>query len=220
MISIAGFAMTFDVGATTRTLDLYIDYKSPYAYLAKDLAYDLARDTGVVIDWLPYTLDVPAYLGSATVAEDGTILEQNRNAHQWRRVRYAYMDARREANRRGLTLRGPRKIFDSTLANIGLLYAKAENVFRAYNDTVFTRFWARELDIEDRGAIATILRNVGADVAGFDAFVDGAGRSELLRIQTTAENAGVFGVPTFVLDGELFWGREHLPRLREMLTAA
>ena len=42
--------MTSDVGATTRTLDLYIDYKSPYAYLAKDLAYDLARDTGVVID--------------------------------------------------------------------------------------------------------------------------------------------------------------------------
>ena len=68
--------MTFDVEATTRTLELYIDYKSPYAYLAKDLAYDLARDTGVVIDWLPYTLDVPAYLGSATVAEDGTILEQ------------------------------------------------------------------------------------------------------------------------------------------------
>src|SRR5207244_13191234 len=64
------------------------------------------------------------------------------------------------------TRRSSDLIFDSTLANIGLLYAKAENVFRAYNDTVFTRFWARELDIEDRGAIATILRNVGADVAG------------------------------------------------------
>jgi len=38
----------------------------------------------------------------------------------------------------------------------------------------------------------------------FDAFVDGEGRSELLRIQTDAEAAGVFGVPTFVLDGELF----------------
>lgn len=130
------------------------------------------------------------------------------------------MDARRDANRRGLTLRGPRKIFDSTLANIGLLHAKAEHVFRAYNDAVFTRFWARDLDIEDRAAIAAVLRDAGADVAGFDAFVDGAGRSELLRIQKAAEDAGVFGVPTFVVDGELFWGREHLPRLREMLTAS
>ena len=49
-----------DVPMRPSTLALYIDYKSPYAYLAKDLAYDLARDTGVAIDWLPYTLDVPA----------------------------------------------------------------------------------------------------------------------------------------------------------------
>src|SRR5262249_26879148 len=60
----------------TKTLKLYIDYKSPYAYLAKDPAYDLARDTGVVIDWLPYTLDIPAYLGSARVDAEGRILEQ------------------------------------------------------------------------------------------------------------------------------------------------
>jgi len=219
VLAIAVSAIRSAVASTTPTLTLYIDYKSPYAYLAKDLAYDLARDIDVAIDWLPYTLDVPAFLGSAIVDADGTVLEQNRNAHQWRRVRYAYMDARREANRRGLTLRGPRKVFDSSVANIGLLFAKRQDVFRAYNDAVFARFWTRELDIEDRAAMTAVLRNVGADVTGFDAFVDGEGRSQLLRIQADAETAGVFGVPTFVLDGELFWGREHLPRLREILTA-
>lgn len=202
------------------TLKLYIDYKSPYAYLAKDPAYDLARDTGVAIDWLPYTLDIPAFLGSAAVDASGVVVEQNRNAHQWRRVRYSYMDVRREANRRGLTIRGPRKVFDSTLANIGLLFAKRHNVFRAYNDTVFERFWTHELDIEDRSAMTEVLRCAGADVSGFDAFANGEGRDELLRIQETAEAAGVFGVPSFLLDnGELFWGREHLPRLREILSA-
>ena len=109
-----------------RTIKLYSDYKSPYAYLAKDLAYELERDTGVRVDWLPYTLDIPAYLGSAKVDAHGNVLEENRNAHQWRRVKYSYMDCRREANRRGLTIRGPRKIFDSSLANIGLLYAKRQ----------------------------------------------------------------------------------------------
>jgi 2-hydroxychromene-2-carboxylate isomerase len=204
----------------TTTLKLYIDYKSPYAYLAKDPAYELERDTGAMIDWLPYTLDIPAFLGSAAVDAKGAVIEESRNAHQWRRVRYSYMDVRREANRRGLTIRGPRKVFDSTLANIGLLFAKRQNVFRAYNDTVFRRFWTHELDIEDRGAMTDVLRGVGADVSGFAAFVDGGGRDELLRIQQDAEGAGVFGVPSFLLEsGELFWGREHLPRLREILSA-
>jgi 2-hydroxychromene-2-carboxylate isomerase len=30
---------------------------------------------------------------------------------------------------------------------------------------------------------------------------------------------GVFGVPTFVVNGELFWGREHLPSIRDMVVA-
>ena len=46
-----------------------------------------------------------------------------------------------------------------------------------------------------------------------------AGYEDLERICREAEAAGVFGVPSFVLDGELFWGREHLPDIREMLTA-
>src|SRR5947208_2472666 len=110
-----------------RTLKLFIDYKSPYAYLAKDLAYRLEGDTGVAIEWLPYILDIPAYLGSAKVDTERRVLEQDRNAHQWRRVRYSYMDVRREANRIGLTIRGTQKIWDSSLAGIGLLYARRYN---------------------------------------------------------------------------------------------
>jgi 2-hydroxychromene-2-carboxylate isomerase len=201
-----------------RTLKLYIDYKSPYAYLAKDPAYRLERDTGVAIDWLPYVLDIPAYLGSATVDGEGRVLEENRNAHQWRRVKYSYMDVRREANRVGLTIRGTRKIWDSSLAGIGLLWARRHKVWRAYNDEVFERFWKHELDIEDPAALADVLKRAGADVAGFDAYLAGDGRQELVSVQTDAESKGVFGVPSFLLpDGDLYWGREHLARLREML---
>lgn len=203
-----------------RTLTLYIDYKSPYAYLAKDPAYQLAHDTGVTIDWLPYILDIPAYLGSARVDSEGRVLEQDRNAHQWRRVKYSYRDVRREANRVGLTIRGTQKIWDSSLAGIGLLYAKRHGVFRAYNDEVFSRFWKRELDIENPAALEDVLRRAGADTAGFAAFLAGEGRGELHDVQAFAENQGVFGVPSFLLpDGELYWGREHLLRLREILAA-
>jgi 2-hydroxychromene-2-carboxylate isomerase len=202
-----------------RIVRLYSDYKSPYAYLAKDPAYDLERDTGVELDWLPYTLDIPAYLGSAKVDAEGRVLEQDRNGHQWRRVKYSYMDCRREANRRGLTIRGPKKIFDSSLANIGLLYAKTQGVQRAYNDAVFDRFWKRELDIEDPDALAMVLGACGADEKGFSTYVRERGRHRLEEIQREAEAAGVFGVPSFLLcDGDLYWGREHLPRLRELLA--
>ena len=202
-----------------RTIRVYSDYKSPYAYLAKDLAYELERDTGVVLDWLPYTLDIPAYLGSAQVDASGNVLAESRNAHQWRRVKYSYMDCRREANRRGLTIRGPRKIFDSSLANIGMLYARRQGVLRPYHDRVFERFWKRELDIESPEALAALLRECGGDSTEFATFLGGEGRRELDAIRVEAEAAGVFGVPSFLLDdGDLYWGREHLPRIRDLLS--
>ena len=49
------------------------------------------------------------------------------------------------------------KIFDSSLAAIGMLYAKSHDVFRKYNDLVFYLFWKRALDIENREAIRTVL---------------------------------------------------------------
>ena len=185
---------------TRRTIKVYSDYKSPYAYLAKDLAYDLESETGVRLDWLPYTLDISQFLGTARLNGHGKIIEQNRNAHQWRRVKYSYMDCRREAARRGLVIRGPQKIWDSSLANIGMLYAKQSGVFRAYHDRVFERFWRRELDIDDVSVLTAVLQECGADSAGFASFAAGDGRRQLLEIQQEAEAAGVFGVTSFLLD--------------------
>jgi 2-hydroxychromene-2-carboxylate isomerase len=63
------------------------------------------------------------------------------------------------------------------------------------------------------------LAEAGADPAGFPDYSAGPGRAELDGICHAAEAIGVFGVPTFVLAGEIFWGREHLPDIREMLGA-
>jgi len=208
--------------AQPRTVTAYIDYKSPYAYLAKDLAYELERDFAVRVDWLPYVLDIPSFLGSARVDDSGRVIEEERNAHQWRRVRYSYMDCRRQARKRGLVIRGPQKIWDSALAACGMLYAKRQGdaVLRRYNHLIFERFWKRELDIEDPDVIGAMLAESGANTTGFSAYSAGEGRGELDRICRAAEAIGVFGVPSFVVDGELFWGREHLPDIRAMLATA
>jgi 2-hydroxychromene-2-carboxylate isomerase len=201
------------------TITIYSDYKSPYAFLAKDLVYALARETGVSIAWRPYVLNIPLYLGSASVDEAGNVLEANRNAHQWRRVRYSYMDCRRQARKRGLVIRGTRKIFDSAPAAAGMLYAQqaGDAVFHHYHDTVFTRFWARELDIEDVAALTGVLSEAGADGGEFREFLP-RGLEQVAAISQAAEAEGIFGVPSFVVDGELFWGSEHLPDIRALLT--
>ena len=196
----------------------YFDYKSPYAFLAQAPSFELAQDTGVNIEWRPYTLQIEKYLGQAELDASGQDTRGTRNDHQWRRVRYSYMDCRREANRRGLTIRGPRKIFDSSIAHVGFLFVQERGDFRPFHMAVFERFWRRELDIENVAVLRALVTEFGFDGADFVDYLEGVGRNRYERLQHEAEEAGVFGVPSYVIDGELFWGLERLARVREKLT--
>jgi 2-hydroxychromene-2-carboxylate isomerase len=101
-----------------------------------------------------------------------------------------------------------------------MLWAKRQGKgqFRAYHDRVFERFWRRELDIENPASIAAVLFEVDADTTGFSSYLTGEGRIEHDTIRESAEAAGVFGVPSLIVEGELFWGREHLAEIREKLA--
>ena len=109
------------------TIDVYIDFKSPYAYLAIEPSINFAKENKLNINWLPYVLEIPDYLGSAKVDANGKVIESNRNDHQWRRVKYSYMDCRRYANTRNITVRGPQKIWNTKLISIALLWTKINN---------------------------------------------------------------------------------------------
>jgi 2-hydroxychromene-2-carboxylate isomerase len=190
-------------------LIVYFDYKSPYAFLAVQPARGLAAAFGLAIDWRPYTLEIPQFLGAVAT----------RNDHQWRRVRYSYMDARRLANERGLTVRGPQKIFDSRLAHIGALFAQQAGVFDRYHDLVFERFFRRELNIEVSAALEATLAEAGAaDPGAFADFAAGAGEERYRAVRAAAEDLGVFGVPSFVVGGEVFWGSDRVEMTRNALA--
>ena len=194
------------------TLPVYMDYKSPYAYLALDPARALASEFGLAIDWRPYSLQIHEYLGDVG----------DRNAHQWRRVKYSYMDARRLANERGLIVRGPQKLFDSTVSHIGMLFAKeaGSDVVERYHDIVFEGFFKRELDIEIEEQVTAALAKAGAPAGDFEDFLHGPGPAMLDSVLKDAEDRiGVFGVPTFVVDDEIFWGGDRIDQVRRRLTA-
>jgi 2-hydroxychromene-2-carboxylate isomerase len=199
---------------------VYIDLKSPYAYLAIDPTRAMAAAAGVPIDWRPFTLDIPSYLGSAKLDRGGEVREQKRTAQQWGGVRYSYMDARRYANLTGKTVRGTTKIWDSSQAGISMLWAKQQGseVFDRFLDAAYPRFWRRELDIDDVDVLEEVLSASGVGVDGFRAYLDGTGRLEHDQMNRQAFDAGVFGVPTYLAEDEMWFGREHLPRVSWLLT--
>lgn len=192
----------------SRTVRVYTDYKSPYAFVADAPTWKLEEEFDVQLEWLPYTLQIAGYLGSV----------EDRTAHQWRRVRYAYMDARRFANQQNLTLRGPKKIFSAYYASAGMLFAQRAGIFRPYHETVFRRFWSHELDVDSVEDIRGVIESLGGDGTAFVAYAEDGGREEHERIFREAEGIGVFGVPIYVLDGELFWGGDRLPLLKDRLS--
>lgn len=204
---------------TDTSLTVYIDFKSPYAYLAIEPTRQLARELGITIDWLPFVLDIPSYLGSASLGSTGEVAQQSRSENQWSKVKYAYYDCRRYANLRGITLRGTVKIWDTNLAAIAMLWAKRQgtDVLQAFIDGIYEPFWKRELDVEDYPAIERVLAAAGANTDGFRDYACGAGARENERIQRDAFDRGIFGVPTYVLGEQTYFGREHLPRIRWQL---
>ena len=192
---------------TKTRVRIYTDYKSPYAFVANSRLFELEDKHSVELEWLPYTLRVAEFMGTV----------EERTPHFWRKVRYAYMDARRFANAQGLVMKGPRRIYHAFYASAGMLFAQRHGFFRPYHDTVFRRFWSHDLDIDDVAAIAGVVASVGGSARDFAAFVEGPARAEHDRIIDEAEALGVFGVPTMVLNGELFWGGDRIDMLIERI---
>src|SRR5690242_4060155 len=186
---------------------IYTDYKSPFAYIANKRLFEIEGGMGVELEWLPYTLRIPEFMGAV----------EERTPHLWRKVRYSYMDARRLANAQGLTIKGPRRIYDGFYASAGMLFAQRNGFFRRYHETVFRKFWTHELDVDELAEVSDVIATLGGSAGAFEAYVNGPARAEHDRIIDDAEILGVFGVPTMVFNGELFWGTDRIDMLVERI---
>jgi 2-hydroxychromene-2-carboxylate isomerase len=98
-----------------------------------------------------------------------------------------------------------------------MLFAQRHGYFRPYHDTVFRRFWSHDLEIDDLQAISGVIASVGGSAGDFEAYAEGPGRAEHEHIINDAEALGVFGVPTMVFNGELFWGGDRIDMLIERI---
>jgi len=193
---------------TLREIKLYFAYTSPYSYLAMQPAYGFEQSHNVRVRFIPYGVNVRKVYGPL-----------DREDADRRKVRYLYIDARRIARDRGLVIYPPKKIFSARLAFYGGLYAERNGRFRLYSNRVFERFWKQELDVESRDAISAIVSEVGLDRSEFLRYADTDARADLDACFAEADRDKIFGVPTFIVDDEPFWGEDRIEWVMRKLDA-
>ncbi len=201
-------------GAGADALPVAIDFKSPHAYLAIAPTCALADALGIAVAWEPF-LVAPARKRRPAAPDD-----DRGTRHRRLRAQYVVRDLLRYAAARGLELRGLERETDSTLAALGLLWVTRARpaLGRAYVERVFDRYWQETLEIESASALHDMLRELGAPTSGFERFAGREGRATLERVQAELREAGVFDVPAYRVEGDVFHGRQHLPMIRWLLS--
>lgn len=196
-------------------LIVYVDIKSPYAFVAIQPTLRMETELGLEFDWRPLTLDIPSYLGSAR-KKAGKVVASNRSKEQWTGVKYAYRDARRYAERQGYILKGTEKIWDSSLINTAILWVVEQDRpgLARFFDEAYPPFWRRELDVENIEVVKDTVARAGVTTQGLEDYLTGEGRDIHDHLQAQLHPAGIYGVPTYVFGDEIMFGREHLPYVR------
>jgi 2-hydroxychromene-2-carboxylate isomerase len=182
---------------------MYSDYKSPYAFLAFDPAFALEERYRVRLRWVPFQLRIKG--------------KGERSLYSEYKARYSYLDARRWAKPRGIVIRGPLKVYDTTPALIGGLLAARHGKLREFSRTVYERFFKRELELDEPASVAAVIGEHGIGAEEYREFLAGEGAEEYAAAQEEAASDHVFGVPIFVFGGEPFWGHDRLPVLEHRL---
>ena len=192
---------------TREPVKLYFDYKSPFSYLAMAPAFALPGRFEIELRWIPYLLRIKG--------------KGDRSIYSEWKVRYSYLDARRVANQRGgFMIRGPRKVYDSTPALIGGLFAQRTGCFPAYTEAVFSRFFEHRLEIDEPEAVGALIEELGGSAAAYHDYLatDGAVAFESCVAEGLRDH--IFGVPIFLFRNEPFWGQDRVPMLEARLREA
>ena len=196
-----------------RSIDYYFTSRSPWAYIGHAAVVATARRHGASIRYRPVDLD-------DVFPESGGLPLAKRHPL---RQRYRMMELQRWRDRRGLALHLHPRFwpFDSSLADRTVLaVADAGADPDPLLGRIFAGVFERELDLSDRAVLFTLLREAVHDADRVLARADG--EPCCAAYESTgpiALAAGVFGSPSYVLDGEVFWGQDRIELLDAALTS-
>jgi len=179
---------------SSRTVEFLFDYASPFAYLASELLAQKLPGIEVV--------HKPIYLRGLEPFSKGV-------PYTMPKALYVVRDYHRCAEHEGVATKLP-SVFpiNGLYAVRGAHVAMEQGQFPAYHAAMFRAAFRDDRNISSKETVLEVAREAGVDVAGR---IDAPELKERLRAETSAAEArGVFGVPSFFVGDELFWGHDRL----------
>lgn len=195
-----------------RAIEYYFTLSSPWAYLGHPALVGIAARHDVAIRYRPMPV-------RRVFDETGGLPLPKRHPV---RQRYRLVELQRWRERRGLPL-NLRPLHGSS--DIGLADRCVVALIAAGQDPDrFVRLaggalWAEDKDLADPATLAELLTAAGGPEAALSAASSPEIAARHERNLADALDAGVFGAPTYVLDGEPFWGQDRLELLDDALAA-
>jgi 2-hydroxychromene-2-carboxylate isomerase len=197
-----------------KTVRFYYSVGSRYSYLASTQVGKLERETGCEVHWRPlYSVDLYKLRGVSPF-EGKPVSGQ----YDWD---YRRRDAERWAEYYSVPYKEPRGVveFDPRLLAHACAAADALGAARPYSESMFSAIFAEGLPKIGEGECLERAEAVGLSREAFTReFASPGPARRLAETAEEAHSAGAFGVPTFVVDDEIFWGNDRLVLVRHYLN--
>ncbi len=202
----------------TTTTDLHaeflFDFGSPNAYLCHKVMPAITARSGVRFSYTPILLG-----GLFKLSNNRSPIEAYAGIPN--KMAYERLEMRRFVVRHGLKDFKFNPHFPVNTLQImrGAIGAKQLGCFDAYADAMFSAMWEKGMKMDDPAAIASVLIEAGLDA---DRLMQTAQepevKAQLVANTQAAHDRGAFGAPTFYVGDQLFFGKEHLRTVEEMLA--
>lgn len=195
--------MTASTETPHRRIEIWFDFASNYSYLSVMRIELEAANAGVSVAWRPFLLG-PIFQSFGWNTSP-FVLQKIKGDYVWR-------DMARLARKYGLPWTRPTQFpRPALLAHRIALVGADQPWIGAFCRRVMTLNFVEDRDLESPDLLADILLELGLPAADILEAAKAETNKHALRAQTeTARALGIFGAPTFFIDGEMFWGNDRL----------
>jgi 2-hydroxychromene-2-carboxylate isomerase len=198
---------------TKPAIDFIFDFGSPNAYLAWKVLPGIAARAGAEINL------IPALLGGIFKATNNRSPVEAFGEVKGK-LAYEGLETRRFVARHGLTAYRPNPHFPVNTLTImrGLIAARRLGVGDRYLETVAAAMWEEGEKMDDPAVVARVLTAAGLPAEQILAATqDPEVKAELIANTEQAVSRGVFGIPTFFVGEEMFFGKDRLDQVEDEL---
>ena len=199
----------------TKSFDFIFDFAGPNGYLVHKVLPEFCAQTGATANY------IPCLLGGMMKAT-GNLPPMIRYADAPARRDYELLELDRFVKANSLTKFKINPYFPVNSLRIMrmLVAAKHEGVFVPYMEVMFAAMWEDQANLGDPDIVAGVISAAGLDAAALSARAqDPAIKAELVANTDAAVARGAFGIPTFFVGDQIFWGKERLGQVAEALAA-